>query len=433
MNNLDRQLGLLEHLFANLHSLGAMLYVNVVRVQEEISPSILQTAINRLQQRHPILRTHLRKEADRFYFSSKDTLPIPLQVISQIHEQQWLKIAQRELKQTFSDSLDPLCRITLLQKMSDNHSYLIVTFHHAISDGISVLHLLDELLDYYYQLSVEAVLPPLEALSPLPPLERLLDTCLREDANVSSDNFSPNAPPHIDSLMVEATVPATQRQTLLMSYVLEKTLVQRLKERCLAEKTTIQGALCASMLMAASTQILPDDIALSCGSSINLRASCYPSVNTSQLGSLISNATIHQTLGSNINFWSIARNYRESLHQMIADKIPHLQVTNPEILERYTIPFLSKMSDYNMGRNTTTHVPNLGRFVSKYERPKFQLKEFYFATGLHLVGTCFWLGSVTIDGSMYCTFAYVSPLISQSTAQYLADKVVATLTESIDN
>ena len=431
MNNLNRQLGLVEHLFANLHSLGAMLYVNVVRVQGEISPNLLRIAINLLQKQHPILRTHLQQQKDRFYFSSQDTLPIPLQVISLTQKQQWLEIAQKELLKRFPDSLEPLCRIILLQKMDDVDSGLIVTFHHAIADGISVVNLLDELLDYYYQLSINSSLPSMATLATLPPLERLLEKCLTDHADLSSANLSPSAPPNVDSLIIEATVPSAHRKTILMPYVLDETLMQCLKERCLQEKTTVHGALCASMLMAVSTQMTLDDISLSCSSSINLRASCYPSVKMNQLGSLISSITINQTLRTGMNFWMIAREYRENLQQTIVAKIPHLQVTNPEILKRYTIPFLSQMADYNMGRNATTHVSNLGRFISRYERPKFKLKEFYFATGLQIVGPCFWLGSVTIDGSMYCTFTYVSPLMKQSTAKLLADKVVRTLKEAI--
>lgn len=57
-------------------------------------------------------------------------------------------------------------------------------------------------------------------------------------------------------------------------------------------------------------------------------------------------------------------------------------------------------------------------------------EQFYFATGLQIVGTCCWLGTVTIDGKIYCTFTYVSPLISQKTADSLADKALRLLQQA---
>ena len=45
MVNFIRKLGLVENLFATLHSMGAMIYVNIARIQGVISVDLFRDAI----------------------------------------------------------------------------------------------------------------------------------------------------------------------------------------------------------------------------------------------------------------------------------------------------------------------------------------------------------------------------------------------------
>lgn len=68
MVNSSRKLGLVENLFATLHSMGAMLYVNIASIQGVISFDVLRAAIDLLQKRHPLLQVHLQESDDGFFF-----------------------------------------------------------------------------------------------------------------------------------------------------------------------------------------------------------------------------------------------------------------------------------------------------------------------------------------------------------------------------
>lgn len=432
MNSFSRRLGLVEHLFATLHSLGGMLYVNIAHIQGTIPVEILRSAIAALQKRHPLLQAQLQKSEDGFNFVSDSHLRIPLQVIEQENEKQWVEISQDEMLRKFACEGEPLCRIIWVQaKDKTGVSQLIVTFHHAIADGNAALCLIDELLLNCHNL-VEGTTPPqIDAM----PLHLPLEQCL-SDLNSPPAAHSASAPVNSSpTLLIEETTTVEHRKTQLITRILSQSLTQHLQERCHQEQTTVHGALCAAMLVSVSIETLKTNLhptaVLSCSSSVDLRASCQPAIAKNQLGCFVSNITTTHCLDAEPNFWELARECRFRIHQMVDAKIPHHLVSNSELLKKYQVSFLAQMAEHNMGRNTTMHVSNLGKFCSKNERETFRLKEFYFATGLQIVGTCFWLGAVTLNEQLNCTFTYVAPLMSKETAELLINNVITTLENAV--
>jgi hypothetical protein len=427
MVNFLRQLGLVEHLFETLHSMGGMLYVNIARVQGVVAVDILRTAIDLLQKRHPLLQVYLQESAGSFYFCTDGTLPIPLNIIDRQHDRQWIEIAEAELSQKFASEFAPLCRITLLQSSEqfDPHE-LIVTFHHAIADGISALHFMHELLSFCQQLIEGTPISPLESLPLLPPLEQLLAKCLSEPtANLTQVPPSQNPPP---ALLIEQTAPVDLRRTRLLPYEFDRDLTLQLKSRCRDEQTTVHGTLCAAMLLACVRQLSsPEPVHVACGSSVNLRGSCVPVVEPSHLGCFVSAVTTAHQISLDANFWELARECQKTIHQLIDDKVPHHQASNPSLIDKYQPSFLAQLAEHNMGRTSTTYVSNLGQFDFKKSSESVRLESFHFATGLNLVGTGFWLGAVTIDRKLFCTFTYIDPLISQNTAKSLVNSAIAIL------
>jgi NRPS condensation-like uncharacterized protein len=435
MVNFSRRLGLVEHLFATLHSLGGTIYVNIARIQGILSLDVLRAAIDLLQKRHPLLQVHLQESDDGFYFCADGTLAIPLRTIDRQHEQEWLEIAEDEMLQKFSGEFEPLCRITLLQtseKVGSNE--LIVTFHHAIADGISVLHFMHELLSYYQQLVEGIPIAPMDALPMLPPLDQLLETCLSEANAADRTQVTPNPTSPSPTLIVEQTAPVGDRRSRLITREFNQLLTSQLKSRCREEQTTVHGALCAAMILASVQQLssqLP--VLVSCGSSVNLRASCFPVVDPSHLGCFVSYVITTHHAEQNTHFWKLARECQSEIHQLISRKVPHRQASNPELLHKYQASSLAQLAEHNMGRNTTTHIANLGQFDYSKSYGPLRLESFHFGAGQNLVGTCFGLGAATVNQKLFCTFIYTAPLISMKTAQSLADSVITILDSAVSS
>jgi hypothetical protein len=271
----------------------------------------------------------------------------------------------------------------------------------------------------------------MDSLPLLPSLEQLLQKCLSEIDTTDFLQATPNQATPSPILLIEQTAPVVDRRTRLLPRELNQSLTSQIKSRCHDEQTTVHGALCAAMILACVQQLSSQEpVLVSCSSSVNLRASCFPAVASDHFGCFISNVTTTHHAEPSANFWELARECHANINQLVRHKVPHYQASNAELLSKYQSSFLAQLAEHNMGRNTTTHVSNLGQWELKSSYGAVRLESFYFATGLSLVGTCFWLGTATIHQKLCCTFTYTDPLISTKTAEALADSVINILSSA---
>ncbi|MDM9384968.1 condensation domain-containing protein [Chlorogloeopsis sp. ULAP01] len=432
MNSLNRKLGLVENLFKILNDLGSMIDVNVARIEGQLTPDILQQALNLVQKRHPMLQVHIVESSDGAYFNSEGTSKIPLHIINKQDENQWLEIAEDELHKKFSASMEPLCRVTFLPSSTSNGtSEIIATFHHAVTDGMSCMRFFDDLLSYCQQITDGEDIDTVVTMELLLPLEKMLANNLPSHNQAEEAQEKSHRENHSPKLIIEEEASPSQRRTCLVTKILRKDITVLLKERCKQEKTTVHGALCAAMLLETAKIVFRygniKNIKLSCGSNVNLRKFCQPEVMDKHIGCFISGIEEIHCLEKDTHFWDLARECKLKINQSTNSKLPLFQVSNADNFRKFNKDFLNKASVHNMGRSTTTHISNRGQFNLPEKYGSFKLKELYFATGQHIVGTCFWLGVVTFHEHLFCTFAYVIPLVSVKTAKQFADSVMDTI------
>jgi len=425
MDYLNRKLGLIENLFEILHDLGAMIDVNIARIEGPLTSEILQQALDLVQKRHPMLQVHIVELADGFYFRSEGTSKIPLHVIDKQYENQGIEIAQEELHQKFSGSLAPLCRVTFLHSSTSNSlSEIIATFHHAITDGMSCMRFFDDLLSYCQKIAAGDQISEVVTMQPLPPLEKLLESHFTSKNNVEEAQEKPSQEIQTPKLVIEGEAPPSNRRTHLLTRILSPEMTMQLKERSKQEKTTVHGALCAAMLFGAAKIVLTDTpIHLSCGSNVNLRKYCEPEVKDDYMGCLISLVEEIHTLDKNTIFWDLARECKAKISHSISQGVPIYNI-NSERMRQVNKQLLIQIAEYEMGRNNSISVSNRGQFNLLDNHDEFKIKDLYFATGQHMLGACFWLGTVTFHKQIFCTFANVVPVVSAQTAELFADSVM---------
>ncbi|MDZ8226395.1 MULTISPECIES: condensation domain-containing protein [unclassified Nostoc] len=429
MNFPNRKLGLIENLFDILHDVGGMIDVNVARIEGAIKPAILQQALDCLQKVHPLLQSHIVNLEDGAYFQWEGTTKIPLYVIDKQDENQWLKVAEEELHQKFPRNTSPLCRVTLLRSSINNGiNEIIMTFHHAIVDGMSCMLFVDQLLFYYQQMTAGENIPKVVTMQLLPPLEKLLNSSLISKNNVAEKQHDEVI--STPQLIIEEEAPPSDRHTCLVTRIVSQDMTLRLSDRCKQEKTTVHGALCAAMLLAAAKIAFTDlPLSLSCGSNVNLRKYCKPEVSTGHIACFASIVEEIHTLQSNTKFWNLARECKLKISHAISIGNPIARILSDD-LKNVNRDIILKMSNHQMGQKNTIHISNLGKFNLADKYGELKLKELYFATGQHLIGSSFWLGVVTIHEQLFCTFAHVVPLVSTKTAKLLADSVIANIEEA---
>ena len=430
MNSLNRKLGLIENLFEILHDLGAMIDVNVARIEGLLTPDILRQALNLVQKRHPMLQVHLIELADGLYFESEGTQEIPLSVIDKQYENQGIEIAEDELHQKFSEGLAPLCRVTFLRSSTSNGiSEIIATFHHAITDGMSCMRFFDDLLSYCQKIAAGDDIGQVVTMQLLPPLEKLLESRLTKN-NLEEAQDKPSQEIQPPQLIIEREAPPSDRRTRLLTRILSKEMTMMLRNRCRQEETTVHGALCAAILFGAAKIACTDTpINLSCGSSVNLRKFCEPEVSNEYMGCLASfTGSILHTLKKKTIFWDLARECKSKLSNYL-DRGISIKQLNSDELRQINKHLILQLANHKMGRSNTVEISNRGefKFLDKYEYGNLKLKELYFATGQHIIGSCFCLGVVTFHQQLFCCFTHVVPLVSTQTAELFADSVMDTM------
>ena len=195
-------------------------------------------ALDAVQRRHPILSTSIkRNEEGQPALYQVDAAPIPLRVVDGSVQGSWELEVDREMAVPFAPVQAPLIRSVLIHKPES--AVLILVAHHAIADGMALVFLIRDLLQV---LSGEQI----EALSFSSTAEELLSKLPRLEEIVEAESSQPGAP---------QAKPAQYRERdgltpRVIARKVDENLTAALKQRARREGTTVQGALCAALVLA---------------------------------------------------------------------------------------------------------------------------------------------------------------------------------------
>lgn len=141
---MDRKLGKFETalLLSNLHS--PFNIVVAVRLSDGPTADSVKKALARLQVRHPFLRTSIKTDGRNPRFCPIVPGKFDFETVERVEVDQWQTYVPREMAHRFDHDSGPLFRAVYLHRNSACD--LILTIHHSIADGVSVLNLIHELL-----------------------------------------------------------------------------------------------------------------------------------------------------------------------------------------------------------------------------------------------------------------------------------------------
>ncbi|HEV2498964.1 MAG TPA: condensation domain-containing protein [Terriglobia bacterium] len=155
-----RKLSAIEHIVE-----GNIVYL--VRVRGCFTLEGLQSALNRVQSKHPALRLLLREERNGLYYDYDAAPEIPLRVVRRKDDKDYRRECEEELEEHFGKD-QPLFRTTWLR--GEREHDLLFTASHRVSDGASMLILVREILACLCEtvdagFAVSAPLMPYEAMT----------------------------------------------------------------------------------------------------------------------------------------------------------------------------------------------------------------------------------------------------------------------------
>jgi len=118
----------------------------VARIKGHVTEEMLKSAVDKVQQRHALLRVCIESRGEDLWFTSEGVQEIPISIIPRTSENDWIKIHEDGCKIPYEFGKQPPIRFVLVQ--SPEISELIILCHHIICDGMSLAYLVRDLMVY---------------------------------------------------------------------------------------------------------------------------------------------------------------------------------------------------------------------------------------------------------------------------------------------
>ena len=228
----------LEHFFSLMDQHRPVHFAMAAQVEGPTSISAWRTALDKLQQRHPLLSVAIETDAGRApYFQTVRNAPIPLRVIPGPTVSNWEAEIARELATPFALGQAPLARAVLMHGPFE--SVFILTTHHSIADGLSSAYAIRDVLRALTGETLEP-LPPNPAQEPLVYMSQQAT----DDTNSSPHSQVPDQGPLMTFRTIDNLLPSVE--ALSLTPELTRTLIERARK----ERTTVHGALCSALVLA---------------------------------------------------------------------------------------------------------------------------------------------------------------------------------------
>ncbi len=408
---------------------GSLNIVTISRIKGEIRKEILRQALDAIQSIHPLLNCRIVGTLDRLEFTNHGTGKIPLSVVLQGINDNWQDVVREEANKTI-DSSQVLLRCVLIYKQSEiNTSYLITTVHHAISDGLSCISLQSEILKCYQKIASGDSID-IDCEPALPPLEELLPKWMKGKKGIDNGKWFLlkmklqmllHKPEKLES---EETVPIESRSCGMSHRFLEKELTQKLIELCRQEKTTVQGALCAAMLLTVANKISrekPRSIKVSCRYFVDLRRRLEPPIKHKNMGFFASFLTSFHQIKPRMSFWDLSRDITNNIELGLKRK----NFFKPLMMFRKIVEYYI----HNPDESATISVTNIGRVNISEVYGDLEIEEISFVLSNAILGKMFAVATATFKEKMLLNFIASKPSLSQETIEMLATGVINCLIE----
>jgi NRPS condensation-like uncharacterized protein len=228
---LVRPLGCCERFFY-LYSLAFPVHFSLVaEIQGTLDLARLGAALEQVRNRHSALRVGIVDDAETGPMFCRTNNPIELNVLPADAVADWCGVVESELSLPFSTFPGPLMRATVLP--ASDCTSIILTFHHAIVDGLSGTRILHDLM-------CALAGDRLEVLPPAPLLEEMIASAASQPTVI--EKMTSHDIPKASWAAQESEKFAAN--VAIAEWDQEET--SRLLRFCKENGTTAHGAICAA-------------------------------------------------------------------------------------------------------------------------------------------------------------------------------------------
>jgi hypothetical protein len=387
-----RPLGAIEQMFWLLDQHHPIHFAMVAHVSGATQVGDWRNALDRLQQRHPLMTVFIRGEEGAIpHFAQMTAPPIPMRIVYDDPLTRWRSEAETEMKTRFPLGKAPLIRAVLIH--AERESILMLTAHHAIADGMALAYAIRDTLK---AMSGEA----LQNLAYTPSEDELIPpssiTAALNEADAEGDGAAADTPAFV-----------TGGQPRVLSLTLPPALTSRVRDLARKEGATVHCALLAALVIAGRK--LSDrwrDIPIRVMSPVNSRSIVG---GGEDCGVFVGSAT--STVGvESAGFWDLAR-------QSKAEIVPGQTLDGVARLISDVSGFLDTAPDVEAAANfgavafaREALLTNVGQlpFGSRYGRLK--LNSVWGPVVLQGIENEQSIGVATVDGTLTLAHTAITPI-----------------------
>ncbi|CAF1521420.1 unnamed protein product [Rotaria sp. Silwood1] len=308
----------------------------------------------------------------------------------------------------------PLWRIIILISHYSNTFDIIMTFNHAIADGISGMAFFTTFIEYLsnkssmiYTLNNDR---PLHEIIPyklpkyssliLQIIEKILLPNILSKYFFSKTYWTGNIQKNENNLLFK---------THLVSFKLSNEILDLLHKKCQLEKTTIHTAILSSLLLSIIEIIDKKNLEFSCSTAINLRQYCQPIISNKQMGVFISAANTYHYIPYREYlldlFWPLSRQIKEQINQEIQHSVIPL-IHSLKFIHNWNQFLIDQRKTLPNGYQHSVEISNLLRWSFKTNNTSLKILYGGFTQSANIIGNVFLLSVVTINDilNVYISF-----------------------------
>jgi NRPS condensation-like uncharacterized protein len=331
-----------------------------------LDTDLLERALVHLADIHLLLGVTLDNSNNTYEFI-KAKYAVPITLIKYVGGTQSEDVSWRDLKESFDIEGFPLWKVSLLKGIDEGQ--LLVTFHHAIADGICGMNLLDTLFHIISDIYNEKEPRKIEFDSYFPPLESLHSLSRQELKPLGDVKATPRIPYKYTTGFVNLHL--DERTT---SNILAWTKTQGIK---------VNATLFAALLLAIRNVMNPDFEDFKAHTVVNFRPFFNPPVSNHlmRLLGVAIPTLLSVKLGDNVK--EVAKKIHDDVHLQLAQGEHVLQLQRiSQYLSTNPSPEDKWRDDLFTG-NTVT-VTNIGvlEFTGDYKDSPFKIEALTFTANV---------------------------------------------------
>jgi len=376
-----------------------------------VDEKLVRLGIQHLQQMHPLLRATLSNAQEPSHFVETEN-PVPVTTYAYEGPEQWKQIVKKDLSGRFDIENNPLWRVSLLE--GDNEGQLLITFHHAIADGVCAMQMINHLYETFSQLLTNDSPYKVEYNQPLPNLNTLYP--LSQEIPLDDPPVPSRTDKDYHTTFTKGVVDAE-----VMAKVLEWSKSQGIK---------VHATLFAALLQAVRKVVNPPFEELTALTAVNYRPFFNPPVSKETLALLRTCISDKFYVEEDGDFATLAKAVNHSVHSQLeaGEHVLNLKVLERRLARNPAPEELWKRAKFPANAVIVT---NLGTLDFSGEYPaNLSLEELFFVANVEPFieeSTNVILGVVTFKGKLSLSLWFLEELVQEEVGKAILSEMKQTL------